>query len=444
MAELNPIPSTADKIEWNTNPTNPETDPAAQRAAGWAVNEVPDAQEFNFVQTMIGNFFVWLQAYLAREWRDIGEAGPIVDMDVGARLAVVPPVGGANARGSAVFSGVVSGASGGGNIYHLCTDGEFGYYVSGGGGAAQLSVVQFDMSDGSVIQQAAPLGANEISALAVDGAAVFMTSDNVAKPGLNRFTRAGLSGGTAAGSEYDCTRLVCNGYHAAGVAPNSGAGKVVVWSDINGTIAEDGAYDTSSAMSVVAIDAENTYIGGTRATYDVWAVVLSTQALNWQTTLPTTTAPTVYGLAADGDRVYVATNLKTLDATGLLTSLSATGNANLYCLDRMDGVVLWSADIGSGSIDLDFGLSIDDKYLYAADGTTAFQIDKRGAVVQHMAVGTGVIYENTADGVSLLTTGATIATFSRFWTQAQTRKVFVRTDPTDPWRMPFHHIVNPD
>lgn len=432
MAERNARPANSTKVPWPAA-TYGTTDPASQRAAGWAPNEVPDNDEFNFLQKMWGEELVWLLGYLAREWADIEEAGP-TDMAVGELLAVVPPAAGANARGSAVFSGVTSGATGGGNIYHLCTDGEYGYYVSGGGGAAQTRIVKFDMSDGSLTEQVETYAGNAISALAVDGAAVFTMGANAADPGLERWARADLDGPqVSAGTEYACTRLVCNGYYAAGIAPNSGAGKVVVYSDINGTLAEDGTYDTASNMAAVAIDAENVYIGGTRSTYDVWAVVLSTRAHTWRTTLPTSSAPTISGIAVDGDRVYVCSDR---------VALTAGGNANLHCLDRMSGAVLWSADIGSTS-DL-VGLSLDDKYLYTSDGTTTFQVDKGNppAVVQHMAA-VGSVYENVADGVSLLAVDSPISSFSRYWTQPRGRKLFVRAVGTDRWRAPFHHIVVP-
>lgn len=432
MSERNPRPSNSDKIQWPAA-TYGTADPSSQRAAGWAPNEVPDAEEFNFLQKMWGEEFVWNLGYLAREWADLHEASPS-SMSVGELLAVVPPTTGANARGSAVFSGVSSGATGGGNIYHLCTDGEFGYYVSGGGGASQTRIVKFAMASGSLLAQAEAYSGNTISSLAVDSSAVFTMGANAADTGLTRRKRSDLSSPTSAGSEYGCIRMVANGYHLAAIAPNSGVGKVVVYSNINGTISEDGTYDTSSNMHAVAIDAENCYIGGVRSTYDVWAIVLTSRAHTWRTILPTSSTPTVDGIAADGDHVYVST-----DRVGL----TAGGSANLHCLDRMTGAVLWSADIGSGSSDLT-GLSLDDKYLYTGDGTTVFQIDKcTTGVVQHMAAGTGLVYENVADGVSLLTTGATIATFSRFWTHPQGRKLFVRMDESDPWRMPFPHIVNP-
>jgi hypothetical protein len=432
MSERNPRPANSTKVPW-PSATYGTTDPSSQRAAGWAPSEVPASEEFNFLQKMWGEEFTWLLGYLAREWADINEATPS-SMSIGELFAVVPPTGGASARGSAIFSGVSSGATGGGYIYYLNTDGEFGYYVSGGGTVNRTHIVKFDMSDGSLIKEAQAYSGNVISALAVDGSAVFTMGANAANTGLSRWARADLSGPTTVGTEYGCSKLAANGYHAAATGPNSGAGKVVVYSDINGTIAEDGSYDTgSSALGSVDVDAENAYTGGARSTYDVWSVVLSSRALNWRITLPTSTTPTVSGVATDGDMVYVSSTRETL---------TAGGSANLYCLDRMTGAVLWSADIGSGSSDLN-NLALDDKYLYTDDGTTSFQIDKRSTgVVQHM-VAHGFIGENgSADGISVLATPS-ISTFSRYWTQPQARKLFVRMKETDPWRMPFHHIVNP-
>lgn len=423
MAERIPIPATAANVEWNTNPTNPSTDPSLQRAAGWAVNEIPDAQEFNYLQTMWGDFLVWLRSFAPREWTDIWEA--LADVtDVSQLFYVYPPAAGMHARGLGMWA-VAGTGSGTGVVSQPCTDGEQIYHLDG------AYIVAVDPADGTQIWEVDPEGI-PLTAITTDGSAVYVTTNNVGYPGLYEIGRTAGSTVDTAGTEYACGQLVANGEYCVGTNPASGGGKVVTWSGLGTALVQDGVYDTgSAALPNVAIDSTQCYVGGTRNTYDVWAVAMAAPTTYvWRITLPVTTAPTVYGIAADGDCVYVGTEQKTL---------SAGGTANIFCLDRTTGAVLWTMDLPG---DQDFGVAVDDRYLYSVNDSGVMSIVRLRSSVPSVVHSLSVFAQPQCDGVSVIGTGATSSQLRRVWVLGAS-KLMMRADGNDPNRRPFHNLAIP-
>lgn len=198
-----------------------------------------------------------------------------------------------------------------------------------------------------------------LSAICTDGKYIYAQTVDSGVVGLYVMRRDDGTQEDNAGSEYSCKRLAANGSYCVGIAPSGALGEVVVYSDVQGTIAEDGTYNTGSALlRAVAIDHDQCYVGGGHNTEDVWCVALDdTSTAVWSTALPTSAVPEVYGIAADGDRVYVATDRQ---------ALTAGGNANLHCLDRINGAVLWSIDVSdanAATLDLT-SCCVDHRYIY--------------------------------------------------------------------------------
>jgi hypothetical protein len=451
MAERVPRPTDAANCNWASDGvTYPPSDPGApKRATGFKPIDIPipgaggiiPANDFNYVLKLTMEMISWARDFITREWADLAEG--IAETTVSQLFRVYPPTTGMRVRGSQLWL-VAGTATGGGTIYHICTDGEQIYYIAG---ASSEYVVVAKQLDGSEIAEAAAPGGDSFTALCCDGGFLYATTDAVATAGIRRLSRVDGTADTNVGSEYACSKLRANGYYAAGISPNSGNGKVVVWSDIQtGSIAEDGVYASDSANLVaLAVDHENAYVGGVRgapSTYDVWMIKLSDRTLIYGKTLPTTTAPAVSAIDTDGDLVFVATDRVTL---------SAGGSANLFILDRVLGSLVATADVPSlagAAADL-INVVVDDQYIYCFEDT-----GHDCAVLKKPQIDTGNsnnafvayiddLWIHAADGVSVIgVTYADQTKMARHWIAGPT-KTFMKADSGDVTRRPFYTLAVP-
>jgi len=426
MAERYPRPAEADNLGWNTAPTNPSTDPGSSlRAAGWAADAVPASDEFNYIQTMLGDAALWLEGTNPREWDELDEA--IAASSVRDLLRVIPPTT-MRARLDQAYS-VLSTAATGGNPFKLCTDGEYLFYIAG---SVDQSLVAGKVSDGSEVWETGA-GFTAATACCCDGTAVYITADSGAA-GLREHNRAtGAAVAQSAGPEYACSKLRTNGAFAIGIDFSAGgAGSIVFWTVP--TPSRTGTQTPTTQLNGLAIDADQAYCGGVRGTYDVWAWQLSDRTNNWQVTLDTN-APTVNDICADGNFVYACTD-------DFVTALPGTPNRCLFCLNRVDGTVVWSLDLGA-NLDL---CTVDDEYLYVVDDSNNLSMLRlNGTAEPELVRGNKSNVADTivADGVSVICRdGGTATNIRRLWIGGPT-KTFMRAAGTDPNRRPFHTLAVP-
>jgi hypothetical protein len=374
----------------------------------------------------------WVRDFVAREWSDVAEG--IAETTASQLFRVYPPAAGMYERAVELFN-VATTASTGGNATYIRTDGEQIYYV--GGSPPQL-IIAADPADGSELWESSPAVASAHRNICTDGGFVYSVTTGGAPAGLLRYSRSTGAYDTNGGTDYNNTVLVTNGEYCIGVDGSvAGAGKITFWSGIQGTITQAASYyDTTSAgLIAAAIGDTQCYVGGTRATYDVWCVRLSDRATRWRTTLATTIAPTVRGIATDGDHVFVATDL---------VALTAGGSANLFVLNKQNGTVQWNASLAGGG-DLRNGIAVDDRYLYVCDnaGTTGCYIYRVRAPTLVLVGQITGLNDPVLDGVSV--TGqndSDLTKFRRHWMLGAT-KTFMRAASSDPNRRPFFTLAVP-
>jgi outer membrane protein assembly factor BamB len=362
-----------------------------------------------------------------REWTFLYE-GIAAATTTGDLFRVSPVLAGMYSRFEQLFN-IPSTAVGVGNPINICTDGEQIYYQAGGLSALLVAASPFD---GSEIWEGTA-GVAQFISICTDGTNVY-GSATAADPGLikvDRDTGLELSRG---GVEYECSLIRANGEYAVGISPNSSALKLVFWLINSGATAptETGTVSPTT-LHAVAIDADSAYVGGVQAGgNDVWSFDLATRANNWQKPLPVTTPPTVAYICTDGDCVYVATERKTL---------SAGGNASVFCLDRVNGSTLWTYDIPDAT-DASW-LAVDDRYLFVVDSANKIHMIKLRSPEPALVATAEGWNEAQCDGVSVIGTDSGTATnFMRHWLGGAT-KTYMRARGDDPERRPFYTLAVP-
>lgn len=422
MTERYPKPSS--NPAWHTNyPSgNGSTDPSGVRGDGWAVNAVPTSANANYLQRMVGDYLQWIEDYGARQWGDVYEGiGDVANWDIFRVITQDME------RGSLVFD--VYGKIGTyQDVDEICTDGERIYCTTGTSPAFQWIVAK-SPADGSDTWSADK--SEVITGLCTDGE--YLYAHAFTTTGLLVIDRDDGSTDSNTGSEYRASKLCTNGEYCVGVDPYGKPGYVVFYSGLHGTVAEDGTYNTGSAgLKTSAIDADQCYVGGSRNTYDVWALDLATRAYTWRITFPTSGTPAVLAIAADGNRVYVATSR---------TALTAGGYANLYALDRFTGRVIWQMDLG-GLYDMKY-LTLDEKYLYVTNDDISplcyiISLEHEHAIVKTL----DDIGAKCCDGVSLIGDDGLSQNVKRVLT-ANGCMLMQKVPTNDPHRRPFHNIAIP-
>jgi hypothetical protein len=358
MTERYDRPSEALKTNWaDGGGAYPSTDPGSgKRAIGWQPKDVPvtgpgeeiPAEGHNFLWRLGMEMLTWFRNLLPREWTELSEA--INASSARDLLRVVPPGTGIVSRGATVFS-TASVATGVLTPKSIATDGLRVYYIAGTGNRYVVAVSPVDGQDGAAggvpLWEINPHASIDCTALCCDGTYVFFVLSGTVT-GLQRVLASTGGNLQTAGAKLGHTKLRANGINVVGVKTG---GVVDSWTV--STMADNWTKTPSTLLAAVAIDEDNTYVGGTRNTNDVWAYTNGSGAAVWSVTLDTN-APTVRDIAVDGDFVYVATDR---------FALAAGGFGTLFCLERVSGTVLWVSDLGTNL----HQLAVDDAYILALD-----------------------------------------------------------------------------
>jgi hypothetical protein len=437
MTERLPIPTNYDKVTWAAS-GGTKTDPGGSvRSTGWAFEQIPGYDEFNWIQNILGDMADWLRKLIGREWSDINEgiANTTTQSD---QFKVYHSTTGLRPRGLSVFD-VVSPATGGGVVNHVATDGEFGYFF---GGTGDAYINRIDPGAGGQEQEYnIPTGA--ASALDADGQYVYYHNTNAGVPGLRVHDRLTLAQVRVGGAQYACDELRSNGSWCVGISPAGGNGRMVFYTGLGGTVTENTVTTAAAALVGLAIDGGQCY--SSDGAGNVYAYTLAGTPVNsWITALPTTTTAAITCLAADGNAVYVGTDTRTV-SPGQPYSRSTSGNAVIWALDRITGDPLWSRDLpGLNSICI--SLAVDQGYLYALDGQNdeLCVISLRAPEASLVYVGSGWGAGGLAvDGVSAYGASASAANIKRAWFLRRGTQTFMRVLGNDSKRAPFHTLALP-
>lgn len=439
MTERITQPSEASKCNWASGGSAyPNADPGSGvRDVGYKPKDYPTpgagavipAEDHNFLWRLGMEMLSWLRDIAARQWTELAEGSDAAANN--ERHMICLPDTGPRERGSVDWT-ITGTGTGGTGVYSPCTDGGYIYYF---GGTTSFYLIAADPDDGSEVWEQ-DVYSVAFSALCCDGAYVYAQTVDSGEVGLKRLERTNGDHSGEGGSEYGCEALAANGEYCVGIDPTTHTGYAVFYSDIQGTITEDGTVNIgSSNLTAVAIDSDQAYVGGVRNTYDVWAFTLSTRAYAWGGgvlgwTAATSSAITVSGIAADGNRVYVCSDRQ---------GLSAGGSANLFCIDRRTGQTLWTMDVTTpgavSTLDLE-GIAVDDQYLYCVDdGDDLHIIDIAGPTPAQVAFVSNFGLPD-CDGVSVIGNSNLTTELKRVWSGG-TAKTFLKTTTDSVHRRPF-------
>lgn len=378
MSERTPVrPTDGDNVGWNTGSIGASTDPGALRVSGWAVDAIPGSDEFNYLQTLWGDFFLWLEGSAQRRFDDVYEGiAATVDWQSFIWRPSNPAWGGRMA--ALAFS--AHGNASGNNIAQLCTDGA----VIFGHTAANADLVALTPG-GTDLWALATIGGT-VTAICTDG--LYLYESNGTNNGIRARRRSdGAVSATSAEAYAGYAAMAANGAYIVAIAPAGATTRVHFYTEpatyVNFVTAPNPA-------GCVALGDRMAYVGCDDA---VTAYLLSTRALMWTYNYLSALAVAA-AIDTDSDLVFVASNRH---------DRGAGVYSNLVCLDALTGAELWFADIGS-VVDLTDAVC-DGKYLFVREDTAGgiyqLAVDAHGYRI--------VVYGGAAVAKTLCCDGAGLA-----------------------------------
>jgi hypothetical protein len=346
MTERVTRPADADKVGWRTDPGgNPILEPnASKRLDGWAYEEKWPHQEANWQLKLHGDLWLWLNAFLPREWLDLKQG---IDAATAPQRFVVTRPGTGNLwRGYEFFS---EPTQSGYRPTAVTTDGRRVYYIDTDAVIEGQNVVAMDPEDGSQLWSQ-PKTYTQFVGLASDGDRVYSTEAgangvDVRDPSTGAVTAHG-------GTQGELRFLAVNGEHLIGEY-----NRFLYFLNALSTVpVEIGSIDYGADVYATTIDAFRAYVTGDQAAAAglFRSYNLFDQSLQWSVDPPTTAQPNGRALATDGDWIYAGTSHATL---------TAGGDVNLFVLDVHTGLIVGQYEIGTHSDDV-INLAVDDKFLY--------------------------------------------------------------------------------
>jgi hypothetical protein len=447
MTERIPAPADIANTNWNSDGTTyPSVDPGgAKRATGFKPINVPPgsgdgeiitANDQNYLHGLAMQLHNWVKQFIPREWEELSE-GIANATATRQLLRVVPPSGGIRSRGVQLYS-TPSVATGVGLPRDIVTDGLRTFYFGGTGDRYIVAVSPVDGQDGAgggvPLWEINPHGVATVMGIGCDGAYLFY-SMSATVTGLQRVDADTGGNLASAGTKVGHFQIRSNGINAVGIKTG---GVVDSW-DI-APMTDNWTNTPTTALWGIAIDEDNTYVGGVRNTNDIWAYTNASGSSAWSVQLDPTSRQ-VAGIAADGDFVYVVTDR---------VALSAGGFGCLFCLERTTGAVLWVKDLG---VDITH-VAVDDEYIFALDnsadnlyiirkGQVGPALGSPGIVKVVSNMGAYATTTISVDGTSVWThDAATPANIKRISTGGPS-KTFMRVVGGDPRRRPTHTLAIP-
>ena len=442
-------PTEAADCNWNDDGvTYPSTDPGGpKRLTGHKPKDVPvpgpgeviAANDQNWLHGLEMQMVSWLRDLIPREWTELSEG--IAASATRELLRVVPPASGIRSRLVELYS-TAAVTTGGANPRSIATDGLRVYYFGGTGNKYIVAVSPVDGEDGAAggipLWEINPHGANDVLAVCTDGTYVYY-SMNAGPTGLQRVDAVDGTNLTTAGATHSHNKLRANGVNVVGIEGSTGAGDLDIWLRSAMTLVAT-KVTGSASLRGLALDEDTAYVGGDRnGADDVWAYPLTGGAVSWTAQLDGN-APTIRDICTDGDFIYVATDS---------FAIVAGGNRSLFCLERVNGTVLWAADLG---VNISM-LAVDDEYLYAVDiAAKVLYMLRKGppgesatplAIKLKSNVTGGSTDTIASDGTSLFFPDGATATNLRRLATAQASKLFMRAAGTDNRRRPIQTLAIP-
>lgn len=437
----------ASKADWAKGPggyTVTEVDPG-KRQTGWSFEDIPPHDEFNWIQQHIGDLLTWQAAGAERvfptqydalwEGETAGEFA-IADGETFRCIEAAQP-----AQVEVVID--EQGSRGAAAVDRACTDGKRIFYYQSG------YVVAIDPRDPTnPLWETAIVNAGSFQRMCCDGGAVFVTVGGITSTQQELRAFDAETGGNASGWSSIGLSLpygvgggvASNGLHVAAVArnlasgPTQGAVEVV---EARNSVSGSATYDHGGGLHGCAIDFQNTYICGVAGTGGFHARALgtsiSTLTQRWAFAVPATSGtPVLYSICADSERVYMC-GANVTDGSVV---------ANVWCVSRFDGSLLWRTLTSSGVEAL--SCCVDDRWLYVNDEDDLKIIDKAtGAILSFDGANGYGSTQDATDCDSLLWVGGVGNNIRAHRIGRSAARRFVKVSDTDENRRPFYKLFAP-
>lgn len=322
MSEKPSARPSLDQLRWEPDVADQAEPTTGQKDDGWATNQKVPSKELNWRWAKQYELLTYLADALIRAFDGISEG--IETVSVGDAFRVLHPVDNSQIRGAHKAFSDTQGQSGATTISCACTDGLYIYYAQG-------TNVHAANADTGVHEWSHTSNDGSVKCIATDGYRVYVgrdtdgTGDELeALDPADGTVEASLASATA------ISALAANGDQLAAVISQS----VYIYTVNASSLSADGSYAHGAAINAVAIDDQCCYIGGARGTgsFDLRSIKLDTQTAQWSIALPTTAAPTINGIATDGETIAVVTDSVT----------TSSGTASLFVHSR-DSAALWDA-----------------------------------------------------------------------------------------------------
>lgn len=437
----------ASKADWAKGPGNytvTEVNPG-KRQSGWAFEDIPPHDEFNWIQQHIGDLLTWQAANAERVFPTLHDA--LWEGETAGEFAL------ADGETFRCFESAQpaqteivideQGSRGAVAVERACTDGKRIFYYQAG------YVVAIDPRDPTnPLWETAIVNASSFQGMCCDGGIVFVTVGGITsiQQELRAFdaeTGAIPSGWSSIGLSLPYGvggGVASNGLHVAAIArnlaasPTQGAVEVV---EARNSVSGSDTYDHGGGLFDCAIDFENTYICGSAGTggFHARALRTSISALTqrWAFTVPATVGtPHLYAICADSERVYMAGANVTDGAV----------QSNVWCVSRFDGSLLWRALTGSGIEAL--SVVADERWLYVTDEDDLKILDKAtGAILFFDGAISYTAFKFATDCDSMLFVNGTGNNIRAVRVGRNAARRFVKVSDTDENRRPFYKLVAP-
>jgi len=446
MTEFNNIPAPGDttELEWNTGPgAEPNNPPAAgQMQAGYAANEVPASDEWNFRWKREQEYLLWLAQNHPRAFPTVADGIAALGLVASGDMFSVRPWA-TQAQGTREdwhAHGVRNG---------ICTDGLRAYGFNG------QDLYGYEGRQTNRCDQlwtTSPIGEN-VSAMNCSGGGVMVGYQSGA--GLEKVGTVDGSDGSSIATEsfagaFTVNSVACqsDGYRSCFTH-----GNLLEIRDNFPLLTDPLSYDHGAPINQCCISDEYAYyvgepgVGGGSATHDVVCIRLSDGARVWSRTLGSAAPNEPHSVCTDGDFVYVGGGNW---AMWMGFPFWPATNDFLACLDRFSGEPVWMRAHHFGAFPNK--IAVDDKLLWAANlsgaGSGLMAYDKRTGAGQFFVPATilNLITGFACDGAGIWAAGDVNGGGVQglgYFTRGLGHQLFVKNGNGDRLIKPLWTLANP-